>query len=273
MDALPGNRAQKLAALEDALVIGACAERDRKSGQISLFGALDGADAADANAAALPDLPELEEGVRLQREKDALGFYLTGHPLNRVQAELRRWITCEIKRLEGLSDRAPVTIGGIIRAVRTRAPKNGASGSKMAVVEIEDMSGVAEVVVQPKLYLDLADRLEEDRIVFIMVEVSWWKERPNVRLSALIDFADAPTVLSSRVVVRLDGGDELETQLAAVKGVVRHHAGPAPVVVELTTPQFGTVQVLAGDEYRVKISAGLIENLGKVLGAERVGVS
>jgi DNA polymerase-3 subunit alpha len=259
--------------LEDALAIGATAERDRKSGQISLFGAVDDAAGADARGEALPNLDELGEDVRLQREKDALGFYLTGHPLNRVQAQIRRWTTCEIRRLSGMSDRAPVTIGGIIRAVRTRAPKNGASGSKMAVMEIEDMSGVTEVVIAPKLYLELADRLEADRIVFVKGEVSWWKERPNVRLASLIDFADAATTLSSRVVVRLDGGEALEGQLTAVKEAVRGHGGPAPVVVELLTPQFGIVQVLAGDDYRVKITTALIEKLERVLGTDRVAVS
>ncbi|MGF7473659.1 hypothetical protein WFJ45_23165, partial [Salmonella enterica subsp. enterica serovar Minnesota] len=80
------------------------------------------------------------------------------------------------------------------------------------------------------------------------------------------DFADAATTLSSRVVVRLDGGDALEGQLAAVKDAIRGHGGAAPVVVELATAQFGTVQVLAGDDYRVKITAALIEKLERVLG-------
>jgi DNA polymerase-3 subunit alpha len=269
MDSLPGNRAQKLAMLEDALAAGASAERDRKSGQISLFSAL--ADEPAAAGLSMPDLPEMREDLRLQREKDALGFYLTGHPLNGVQSQLRRWATCEIKRLDALSDRAPVIVGGIIRAVRVRPLKNG--DGKMAVVELEDMTGVTEVIVGAKLYLELADRLEEDKIVFVKGDVSWWRERPNVRLNTLIDLKDAPLVLSSRVVVRLDGGDELDGQLAVVKSVVREHMGPAPVVVELATPEFGTVQVLAGDDYRVKISTGLLERLERALGRERVGVS
>ena len=54
---------------------------------------------------------------------------------------------------------------------------------------------------------------------------------------------------------------------------MREHAGPAPVVVELTTPEFGTVQVLAGDDFRVKISPALIEKLERMLGTHRVAVS
>ena len=165
-----------------------------------------------------------------------------------------------------------VTIGGIIRSVRVRPLKNGAPGAKMAVVELEDMSGVTEVTVKPKDYLELTDRLQEDRIVFVKGEVSWWKERPNVRLSALIDIADAPVALSSRVVVRLDGGDALDDQLEAVRKVARSHAGGAPVVVELRTGEFGVVQVQAGDGCRVRISPGLIDDLERTLGADRVGV-
>jgi hypothetical protein len=73
--------------------------------------------------------------------------------------------------------------------------------------------------------------------------------------------------------VRLDGGDELEGQLTAVKDAIRGHGGGAPIVVELATPQFGTVQVAAGDDYRVKITPALIEKLERVLGTDRVAVS
>ena len=67
--------------------------------------------------------------------------------------------------------------------------------------------------------------------------------------------------------------DRLEGQLTAVKEAVRGHGGPAPVVVELLTPQFGIVQVLAGDDYRVKITTALIEKLERLLGTDRVAVS
>ncbi len=271
LDSLPGNRAQKLAALEDALRMGASAERDRRSGQISLFGDIEEEAAASGGGSALPDVKELPDDERLQREKDVLGFYLSGHPLNRVRTQLARYASHEIKRLANLEDRQGVLIGGLIRSVRVVMIRNGPQANqKMAILGIEDMSGAIEAVVPPKLYVELSAELREDRIVFVKGTVDRRRELPNVKVEKIIDINDARLTLSSRVVVRLDGGDDLELQLAAVKRIFREHGGSAPVIVELATPDFGTVQVQAGDEYRVSISAGLVSTLERVLGTERV---
>src|SRR5262249_45460288 len=122
---------------EDALAVGAAAARDRRSGQISLFGDLEPEPepaAGDGARGGLPNVPELADDVKLQHEKDALGFYLTGHPLNRWRQELQKFSRHSVKALAKLEDRAPTVVGGLVRKVRAVVIKNGQSaGQKMGI--------------------------------------------------------------------------------------------------------------------------------------------
>ncbi|HYC76607.1 MAG TPA: DNA polymerase III subunit alpha [Planctomycetota bacterium] len=272
LDALPGNRAQKIAALEDALAVGAAAARDRKSGQASLFGDFDDEPATStATAGGLRDLPEFADDVKLQHEKDALGFFLTGHPLNRWRAELQRYASATVKKLAQLDDRAPVVLGGLVRKARAVVIKNGPSaGQKMGIVEIEDFTGTVEAVIPPKLYLDLSQKAAVDRVVFLRGQVDKRREIPSVRIEEVIDGGRAKFVLSDRVLVKLDAGEDLDMHVSAVKQTLKKHPGPAPVIIRLVTPGFGEVQVQTGDQYRVTISEELVDHLGRILGSERV---
>jgi DNA polymerase III subunit alpha len=272
-DSLPGARAQKIAAMEDALATGVAAARDRRAGQNSLFGDME--PEADASGGAdddgLPKIPEFQDDVKLQHEKDALGFYLTGHPLNRRRRELKAFARHDVRTLQKLDDRAPTVVGGLVRKVRAVVIKNGPSaGQKMGIVELEDLTGVVECVIPPKLYLDLGGKVAVDQVVFVKGQVDKRREIPNVRVEAFIPVDDAPYVLAERVIVTLDATEDLDVHVSAVKRTLKGHPGPAPVVIRLSTRDFGLVQVQTGDQYRVSITPALVENLGKILGSERV---
>jgi DNA polymerase-3 subunit alpha len=274
LDGLPGRRAQKIAALEDALAVGAAAARDRRSGQISLFGDLEPEPVAAGGgkeSGGLPDVPEFPDDVKLQHEKDALGFYLSGHPLNRWRQELAKYATHPVKALLKLDDRTPVVVGGLVRKVRTVVIKNGPStGQKMGILEIEDLTGAVEAVIPPKLYLDLSGKVAEDQVVFVKSQVDRRREIPSLRVEEIIDATRAKFTLADRVLVKLDAGEDLDVHVAAVKQTLKKHPGKHPVVIQLHTREFGVVQVQTGDQYRVAITPELLDGLGKILGTERV---
>ena len=275
LDSLPGNRAQKIAALEDALAVGAAAARDRRSGQISLFGDLEPepepAQSGKGGPGGLPNVPELPDDVKLQHEKDALGFYLSGHPLNRWRQELAKYASHPVKALMKLDDRAPVVVGGLVRKVRTVMIKNGPSaGQKMGIIELEDLTGAIEAVIPPKLYLELSGKVAEDQVVFIRSQVDRRRDIPSLRVEEIIEITRAKYVLAGRVLVKLDEGEDLDVHVSAVKQTLKKFPGKSPVVIQLQTRDFGVVQVQTGDQYRVAISPELIDGLGRILGTERV---
>ena len=272
MDSLEGNRAQKCAILADALATGSAADRDRKTGQHALFGDDDFEDTvAEGEAQALPDLPEFDEQDRLQKEKDVLGFYLTGHPLNRYRADLIRFATAQISDLGGMNDADKVVVGGIINSIRPVTIRKGKNaGQKMGILSIEDFSGSCDAVIFSDLYMQMIDNVAEDKICFFKGEVSRRRDEPSVRIQRVIDLGQARHTLARKLTLALADDDELEMVVPAVHRVLRAHPGGLPVFFDYRTTNLGAITIQAGNEFRIALTEGLVEELEKVLGVERI---
>jgi DNA polymerase-3 subunit alpha len=173
LDALPGNRAQKLAALDAALETAARATRDAELGQASLFG-----DAGTEHAALVPKLPNVPEPSKrelLAWEKETLGIYVSGHPLADVQRLLMRQGTTLVKDLQALPDDAVVTVAGIVTGVRRTVTK---AGQQMLVAQLEDTTGACDVVVFSKLYAQVQQLFVPDAILVVKGRLRL-RERPG----------------------------------------------------------------------------------------------
>ena len=143
-----GHPAQLLLGLDDALAAGQATQRDRVSGQTSLFDM--GADDAAALERPLPATPETPVRERLRWEKELMGLYLSDHPMGEVAERVGLFVTAYTGDLKDESlDGQRVVLGGIVTGQRTILTK---SKSTMAVVTIEDLQGTVEIVVFPKTY-------------------------------------------------------------------------------------------------------------------------
>jgi len=162
LDALPGNRAQLLDALDGALDAAARESRDRELGQSSLFGMLE--EAAPAFTPSLRPLPAPSTMVALTWEKETLGIFVSGHPLADVAEALARTGAMPIKDLRGLEDDSPARIAGLVTAVRRTLTK---AQQQMLFATIEDMTGSIECIVFPKTYPQLQGAFIEDAIVIV----------------------------------------------------------------------------------------------------------
>jgi DNA polymerase-3 subunit alpha len=271
LDSLPGHRAQKIAAIEDALRQGHAAQEDARSGQMSLFGAVAEPTEAAKIAAELPDVPPLPPGDLLAREKEALGFYLSGHPLDRFRHVIRQFSTHKISDLTSVPDNGQVVIGGIIRSIRTMLTKRGKfEGKRMAFARIEDMTSACEAVIFASVYLECAELVKEDSIVFFRGEVDRNRDEPSVKVNEVIPIDKAREVLTGRLTLRLDPGEDLEMRIVALKRILRQHPGSIPVAISVKTPRHGIVTVQAGQEFRVAPQRGLFDSLEVLLGSSAV---
>ena len=143
-----GHPAQILLGLDDALAAGQAAQRDRISGQTSLFDI--GGDEAATLERPLPSTPETPVRERLRWEKELLGLYLSDHPMGEVAERVGKYVTAYSGDLRDESlDGQRVVLGGIVTGVRSVMTKARAT---MAVVTLEDLQGTLEVVVFPKTY-------------------------------------------------------------------------------------------------------------------------
>ncbi|GAC1304532.1 MAG: hypothetical protein NVSMB21_05110 [Vulcanimicrobiaceae bacterium] len=175
LDSMPGNRAQKLDALEVALEGSVRAARDRESGQFSLFGELEAAhEHLKPQLRALPAPPVLEA---LTWEKETLGIFVSGHPLADVAEALARGGAVAIKDLRAQEDDAFVTVAGMLTGVRRTMTK---AQQQMLVATLEDMSGSVECIVFPKQYATLQATFVPDAIVTLKGRVRFRERRASV---------------------------------------------------------------------------------------------
>ena len=197
LDSLEGNRAQKLAIFESLMEGAQNDQRNSVAGQMSLF---ESAALAETVGGTLPKMNDLPTEARIAMEKEYLGVYLTGHPLDDYADAVRatETVTCEEIAHAGdtgeegpaeepanplVRDGASVTIAGIVTGKRQLVTKKG---SLMGFVQVEDLYGSVEVVVFPNVYEKAKDLLAEDRKVCVRGTLNFKEEeQPKILADAV----------------------------------------------------------------------------------------
>jgi DNA polymerase-3 subunit alpha len=160
LDALGGHRAQFAAALDTALHEASLKQDERISGQGSLFGELSrGAEESAQSVLTLPNVQPYSEPERLAREKEILGFYTSGHPLEPFSAECALFATHTVAQL-GTWSEGQMKLGVVVTAVKRQVSKS--SGSEFARLTVEDFSGSSEVLVFADRWSVLGDKVRTD---------------------------------------------------------------------------------------------------------------
>ncbi|GIU74479.1 MAG: DNA-directed DNA polymerase [Bryobacteraceae bacterium] len=235
MDSLGGTRAQLFAVIEDCMESGQRAQKDRLSGQAGLFAGLGVAAAGVAPARTLPQVADWTPQEKLRGEKETLGFYVSGHPLDEYAWKVRELTTRNTASLEGLERGAEVALCGIVTAVQRRRNKDL---KPWATFQLEDRFGSVEVLVFSTRYEALQKELEPDRAVLVRGK-ALPEEDGSVRINAQdiipLELArvDFPALVSIRV--RLDG--EAERRAEELVRLIRAKPGSTSVRLRLEKPR------------------------------------
>ena len=173
-----GRRAQVMQALDKAIERAQKSQRDVESGQHGLFGVFDDAPHEQVNDN-LPNVPDWDEQVRLAAEKEVLGFFITGHPLEKYKEkllELNALSTEDISALKKSTAKDEnITTAGLITGLRVAKSKR--SGELWAQAALEDMNGKIELLVFPEAYKRLAEAVKLEVPVLVRGGVRWRKGR------------------------------------------------------------------------------------------------
>jgi len=271
------HRAQILAVLDGALERGAGEQRDRKSGQTSLFGLMDPPKVAGGGASQGETYPEIEAWSHKQLlafEKEALGFYVSGHPLDRFRGDLMRYASATTQDLlEGKRAAGDVSIGGIVAQYREMITRKG---DKMARFILEDATGGVEVVVFPKTFEKVRHVLVSDEPILCSGEArneggseqADWK----IMLNEAVPMAELRQAKTTRVDIHLNADAITHDQVSELRAILAQaQRGNCQAVVRLRIPSRSETVIPLGETWMVSPSDELMTQLERVFG-ERVAV-
>lgn len=262
-DSLGYNRAQFMAVLEKAMDQAKAVQRDLQSGQMSLFAIMPETEQpTEPTEIHMPDLPDWDEKDKLVKEKDAVGFYITGHPLNRDMSALKSIIDCQIDELKNWQDGGAVRIGGLIQNYKPHRTKKGEA---MAFLTIEDIFEGVEVVIFPRTYESCKEILDTDEAVIIQGKVQQEEQGPKIIAETIDTLENAREKFTEQINVRLRAHQINRPLLEKIKSIFYHHHGKVPVQLTLEFPGQGEVDIDVLQDITVKPCHELTEELQNIL--------
>ncbi|MFP5503075.1 MAG: DNA polymerase III subunit alpha, partial [Candidatus Sericytochromatia bacterium] len=261
-DELGAHRAQLLAALDEAAERANRMQKEKASGQISLFAALgaEGQQAMTAPKPNLPTTPRLSKDEELAMEKELIGVYVSGHPLQSFGPKLQLYSTHELAVADEIADGTTVVVGGLLSATRKAMTKKGLP---MMSGRLEDLTGSVDVLFFPEAYEKYWQLLTEDAKILVKGKLSNRDEELKI-LASQVKPLQHLSVLRLTLPETFEGGF-----LLALRNVIAQHPGDTPIVFHL--PHLKEM-VVAGEQFRCDPSEALVFELKKVLGLANVKV-
>ncbi len=257
-------RAADFAAIEGALRASVAAREDRRRGQKLLFAAP--SDPAAATAGVATD--EWPEHERLAREKESLGFYLSGHPFEKRGSFLTRIAGQTTAALGSVQPGGSVRLAGMISSVRVLQIKQGKNaGQKMARFQLEDLHGQVPVTCFARTYANVKDRIVDDAIVFVTGRIDAQSEEKALLLDQLDVAADVVRREVAGLVLHLRGTLAAEASLARIAAIVGRHRGQQHLLLDVDD---------GADCYRVRADEGvrvtdeLLDELALLVGPDNM---
>jgi DNA polymerase-3 subunit alpha len=282
------SRARVFGAIGLASERAAEAQRERESGQTSLLAlfAGGGGNGADNGKGGGPSglsmlgedkYPSVDDWLPkelLAYEKEALGFYISGHPLDRYASEIRRYANATVATATERGERAEVILGGVVAAYQERPMKSGQG--KIAFFTLEDLTGQIELFVNSKKVDEYRELLSRDEPLLVtgVVDTPFGEgETARERLK----FIDAKLLSkvraekSSLLDIKLNADVVSEDQITALEKVLRNHSGTCRAVLRMEIPKRSETILDLGDDYKVAASDDLLARIEQIFGG-RVAV-
>jgi DNA polymerase-3 subunit alpha len=263
-DSIDERRSALFAAIDRAMDAGQKRQRDREQGQSSLFGMLAPEGEGEATPERVPDAPAWPEAERLAFEKESLGFFITGHPLERFRAELAQWADATTARLGEVASNGDVSVGGIVTALRLIKTKKG---DRMASFVLEDLEGSVECLVFPETYKKTAGRLADDQVVLVKGRAETPDEgRARLLASDVLPLEQAKLSEARFVTIRVPAGGWDRSKGERLRDILGAHRGDCPVTLEIIRPGAYAVALAPSAAYRVRPGSVLRDEIEALLG-------
>lgn len=270
-DSLEGHRAQHLANLESVMKAAQSTQAERDRGQMNIFA---GSAEKPTITRTLTETDEWTPLERLMKEKEQLGFYVSGHPLEEYGEILENYTTASTQTLAAHPEGSEIFVAGMITEVKNLTTKKGAP---MAVIGLEDLEGAVEVVVFPEAYKSSVE-LVEGKVVWIRGSINQdnrnrksgdepQREKRKIHADQITDIESVREKQTSAVEVKileadLDNVQKLET----LQKIARANKGDNDLILRLMSRHYGEVVVQCGTAYTIAYAPTVIEQVERLFG-------
>lgn len=243
------SRSRMMAVLDEAVKIGQSYQKGRQSNQIDIFDALGTGmgNGSDKNGDHYPQAEEWSAQQLLVFEKESLGFYITGHPLDKYEGALKKWTSGDIVNIREKPASGDVKIGGVVTALRLRNTKKG---ERYASFQLEDRTGFIEVIVWPDIYRRCMDMLVLDDPILVQGRLEVGEERVQIIANDVTPMAQASqrsspgssqaqperTQNGDRIHFYVRGREVTSEELGRLHETLLKYPGPCTVFLHLSMP-------------------------------------
>ena len=266
LDSVKGSRAQNFSVIEDALSFGAKAKAAKDFNENSLFADSESDDLKIVEPD-LPDIPMWDVKTRLAREREVLGFYLSGHPLSPFVPEFESFATVHLGEPETFGNKEYIRACGVITEMRTKIDR---AGNMMAFFKMDDFTGSAECLCFSKIYREYGKYIETESTVLVKAKPESSGDEIKLHIDEVMPLSEAKRKLSKRVMIYLHSDTHSPEDILKLKSLLENENGNVPVIIRVV--DLGSKRNFIIDK-RITISDETVEQMKKILGDEAIRYS
>ena len=258
-DSMDTNRASLYNVVEKALEFGSKMQHSVFSNENSLFGGIEDLEITEPE---LQDIIPWSEKERLGKEREAVGFYISGHPLHKYDMEYNSFTNFHIGKDKNINEEEVVKVCGVITGVRKKIDK---SGNDMAFFTIDDFSGSCECIMFSKIFANDGEYVEEEESVLIVGKLESSGDAVKIHVNKLLPLDRAREELSKSINININKDVVSADKISLLKPILENNKGNTPVFLSLgKNGSRGSLYSLK--EYRVKVSENFIKEVTTLLG-------
>jgi DNA polymerase-3 subunit alpha len=267
-DSLGHHRKSLMEILDKAIERGQNAQRDRLSGQKGLF-ALAGDEGEGVPPEKVPDLGEWGDREKWSYEKETLGFYVSGHPLEKYEHELKQFSQVTAAEIDEEISGKDISIGGVVTGLRKLRTRKGDS---MAAFELEDLTGTVEVVVWPKAYQQHFGLLEGSEIPLLIRGRCEVDGRGEARIlcNEITPFNQLWKQAVHKACISITVSSIEDDKLNKLQLLLRRYPGRCPVEFELSKPDEFRLRLVPTAHLQINPVPDLIQEVEGLFGEKSV---
>jgi DNA polymerase-3 subunit alpha len=256
------HRAALLAAIDRAIETGARAQRDKASGQTGLFAVFAEIDSSTSVDPALPEVQPWGRKLLLAQEKDALGFYASGHPLEEYSEAIQSLTKSDTGNLAEREDGEIVALGGMVVDLAVKTTKKG---DRFALFRVEDQFGSVKVVCWPEIFNRCKNLVQNDLAVLVKGKLELTDDgTATIVAQEIQQLESAHASMANAVVIKLSETTLEDKSLTALRDVLSGRQGHTQVIFELLSVDQSVVRLRTNQLLRVQVTPQLVEDLASI---------